>query len=130
MEEHGLRRGCDYSCPNVVRCRPPDNRKPMEIEIRHCLMNLAGTLAKAQPKAVLTVGETATRVIAGIRGLADNIRWLAEHRPPVIKHARPERALLYPIPHTSPLAWNRNAPDGQKWAEVGKEQVQRMLRAL
>ncbi|WP_409409905.1 uracil-DNA glycosylase (plasmid) [Acidithiobacillus ferriphilus] len=140
LEEHGLRRGYDYGCANVVRCRPPDNRRPTEIEIGHCLPNLAETMVKAQPKAVLTVGETATRAITGIRGLADNIRFLAEyHQDPkdaemlcslVIRHAWPVGALLYPMPHTSPLAWNRNAPDGRKWAEVGAEQVGRMTKSL
>ncbi|MHB1279881.1 MAG: uracil-DNA glycosylase [Acidithiobacillus sp.] len=136
LEVHGLRRGTDYGCANVVRCRPPDNRRPTEIEIGLCLPNLAETIAKARSKAVLTVGETATRAITGIRGLADNIRFLAEHHQdpkhaemlcaPVIRHAWPTGTLLYPMPHTSPLAWNRNAPDGRKWSEVGAEQVRRM----
>jgi DNA polymerase len=140
LEEHGLRRGYDYGCANIVRCRPPENRRPTEIEIGHCLPYLAETIVKAQPKAVLTVGETATRAITGIRGLADNIRFLAEHRrdpkraemlcPLVIRRAWPAGTLLVPMPHTSPLAWNRNAPDGRKWAEVGAEQVRRMVRAL
>ena len=140
LEEHGLRRGYDYGCANVVRCRPPENRKPTEIEIGHCLPNLAETMVKAQPQAILTVGETATRAITGIRGLTDNIRFLAEHRhdpkcaemlcAPVIRQAWPTGTLLYPMPHTSPLAWNRNAPDGRKWAEVGAEQVGRMTKSL
>ena len=140
LEGHGLRRGYDYGCANVVRCRPPENRKPTEVEIGHCLPNLAETIVKAQPRAVLTVGETATRAITGIRGLADNIRFLEEHHQdpkgaemlcsPVIRHAWPAGMLLYPMPHTSPLAWNRNAPDGRKWSEVGTEQVRRMAKSL
>ena len=78
LEEHGLDRSYDYGCANIVRCRPPENRRPTEIEIVRCLPYLAETLTKAQPKAVLTVGETATRAITGIRGLAENIRFLAE----------------------------------------------------
>jgi DNA polymerase len=27
------------------------------------------------------------------------------------------------MPHTSPLAWNRKAPDGTKWSEVGARQI-------
>lgn len=140
LEEHGLRRGYDYGCANIVRCRPPDNRKPTEIEIGHCLPHLVETIVKAQPKAVLAVGETATRSITGIRGLADNIRFLEEqHQDPkeaemlcslVIRHAWPEGTLLYPMPHTSPLAWNRNAPDGRKWSDIGAEQVSRMAKSL
>lgn len=140
LEEHGLHRGYDYGCANIVRCRPPDNRRPTEIEIAHCLSFLAETLTKAKPKVVLTVGETATRAITGIRGLTDNIRFLVEHHqdpkqaemlcPPVVKQAWPDKTLLYPIPHTSPLAWNRNAPDGRKWSKIGAEQVHRMVMAL
>ena len=139
LEVHGLRRGYDYGCANIVRCRPPANRRPTEIEIGHCLPNLAETIARSRPRAVLTVGETATRAITGIRGLADNIRFLAErHQDPkqaemlcslVIRRAWPAGTLLYPMPHTSPLAWNRNAPDGRKWADVGEEQVRQMVRA-
>ncbi len=140
LEAHGLRRGFDYGCANVVRCRPPDNRRPTEIEIGRCLPYLAETIVKTQPKAVLTVGETATRAITGIRGLADNIRWLEEHYQdpkraemlcsPAIRQAWPKGTLLVPMPHTSPLAWNRNAPDGRKWAEIGHEQVTHMVQTL
>ena len=140
LEEQGLRRGYDYGCANIVRCRPPENRRPTEIEIDRCLRLLAETLVKAQPKVVLTVGETATRAITGVRGLTDNIRALAEmgQNPkqggmlcdPVLRHAWPSETLLIPMPHTSPLAWNRNAPDGRKWSEVGEEQVRRMRLAL
>ncbi len=140
LEEQGLRRGYDYGCANIVRCRPPENRRPTTIEIGHCLPYLAETIVKAQPKAVLTVGETATRAITGIRGLADNIRFLAEHHhdpkqaemlcPLTIRQAWPDGTLLVPMPHTSPLAWNRNAPDGRKWSEVGGEQIRRMVEIL
>lgn len=136
LESQGFQRGYDYGCANVVRCRPPDNRKPTAIEIGLCLPYLAETIVKAQPKAILTVGETATRAITGIRGLSDNIRFLEEHHQNpkraemlcalVIRNAWPTGTLLFPMPHTSPLAWNRNAPDGRKWSEVGAEQIRKM----
>jgi uracil-DNA glycosylase family 4 len=138
MEEFGLRRGYDYGCANIVRCRPPENRRPTETEIANCLPYLADVITKAQPRVVLTVGETATRAITGIRGLTDNIRLLSENRqdPRAAKslcaqilQTWPDGALLVPMPHTSPLAWNRNAPDGRKWADIGREQV-RLVRAL
>lgn len=31
--------------------------------------------------------------------------------------------LCVPMPHTSGLAWNRTAPDGRKWSEIGAAQV-------
>jgi len=140
LEGYGLSRGQDYGCANVVRCRPPDNRKPTEIEIGLCLPNLAQAIATANPLAVLTVGETATRAITGIRGLTENIRFLASHHydpvrvemlcPLEIQRVWPARARLYAIPHTSPLAWNRNAPGGRKWSEIGVELVGLMVQTL
>ncbi|CDQ10556.1 Uracil-DNA glycosylase, family 4 [Acidithiobacillus ferrivorans] len=140
LEEYGLRRGYEYGCANIVLCRPPDNRRPTMQEIVHCLPLLAETIDRAQPRAVITVGETATRGITGIVGLWVNIKALREHGhdpriaemicPPEIKPVWPHGSLLVPIPHTSPLAWNRNAPDGRKWAEVGAEQIRRMVEML
>ncbi|MBU2772441.1 uracil-DNA glycosylase [Acidithiobacillus ferrooxidans] len=139
LEEHGLRRSFDYGCANVVRCRPPENRRPTEIEIGMCLPNLANTIANARPVAVLAVGETATRAITGIRGLSENLRFLRYHdHDPVpaemlcnleIRASWPHGAKLFPMPHTSPLAWNRSAPDGRKWSVLGREQVS-LLAAL
>lgn len=139
MEEHGMRRGFDYGCANIVRCRPPENRKPTDIEIGMCLPNLANTIANARPVAVLAVGETATRAITGIRGLSENLRFLRYHdHDPIpaemlcnlkIRAMWPHGAKLFPMPHTSPLAWNRNAPDGRKWSAWGREQVS-LLAAL
>ena len=113
---------------------------PQQLKSGTCLPYLAEAIERAQPQAVLTVGETATRAITGIRGLSENIRFLAEHGQdpkraemlylPEIRRAWPEGTRLFPMPHTSPLAWNRNAPDGRKWAVVGVEQVQRMVDAL
>ena len=140
LEAHGLCRGYDYGCANIVRCRPPDNRRPTMQEIVHCLPLLAKTIDRAQPHAVITVGETATRAITGIVGLWVNIKALREHDydprkaemiyPPEIKPVWPHRTLLVPMPHTSPLAWNRNATDGRKWSEIGREQISRMVQIL
>ncbi|MGE4403809.1 MAG: uracil-DNA glycosylase [Desulfobulbus sp.] len=140
LQGHGLHRGTDYGCANIVRCRPPQNRRPSEIEVAHCLPFLAQTILKAQPWVVITVGETATRAITGIRGLADNIQFLSQHQndpakaemlcPLPIRDVWPVETLLFPMPHTSPLAWNRKAPDGQPWATVGAAQVAKAVRAL
>lgn len=140
LEDFGLRRNIDYGCANVVRCRPPDNRRPTEIEVTQCQPFLAETILKAQPWVVLTVGETATRAITGARGLTDNILLLAEYNNdpvkaqmlchPTVRDVWPVETLLFPIPHTSPLAWHRKAPDGRPWADVGAEQIAHAVRSL
>lgn len=35
-----------------------------------------------------------------------------------------------PMPHTSGLAWNRNAPNGRRWSAIGREQVELAVRLL
>ena len=140
LEEHGLRRGYDYGCANVVRCRPPDNRKPTKLEIEACLPKLAETISTSKPQVVLAVGDTAAQVFMGKHhnfGLLQKIQYLKENAycprsllsyGSVLDMKWPYGTRLFVIPHTSPLAWNRNAPDGRKWAEVGAEQIRRMVK--
>ncbi|WP_253253875.1 uracil-DNA glycosylase [Acidithiobacillus marinus] len=133
MEANGFTRGRDYGCANVVRCRPPDNRRPTPREVFNCLPLLADTIRVANPTAVVTVGETSTRAITGIMGLYQNIQALHQYQQdphqaemlchPEIKAAWPADTLLIPMPHTSPLAWNRNAPGGEKWKNIGERQI-------
>ncbi|WP_248885952.1 uracil-DNA glycosylase [Acidithiobacillus acidisediminis] len=140
LEEYGLRRGYDYGCANIVRCRPEGNRKPTNQEIANCLPYLAGTIANARPEVVLTVGATAIAALTGIAKLESNIGTLDAngHDPQKaaclyredLRAAWPRGARLYAMPHTSPLAWNRNAPDGRKWSAIGEEVVRKAASFL
>jgi len=140
LEEQGLQRGNECGCANIVCCRPPDNRKPTAEEVWNCLPYLAETLMLTRPQAILLVGSTAVSVFCGAGPLSVRIEELRQNR-----HL-PNSSLLHPllrdslswdfmprlfaIPHTSPLAWNRNAPDGRKWSEIGKEQVKLLNRFI
>lgn len=73
LEEQSLHRGYDYGCANVVRCRPPENRKPIEMEIDNCVPFLVETIIKARPQALLLVGATPTKMICGAGALLDRI---------------------------------------------------------
>ena len=140
LEEHGLRRGVDYGCANIVRCRPPDNRKPARDEIGNCLPRLAETLDRAKPRALLLVGGTPVSLFCGSGSLSVRIQesYKADLRTKnsmlaheaVRVYLDQNRPLLIPMPHTSPLAWNRNATDGRKWSEIGREQISRMVQIL
>lgn len=61
----GLERNRDYGVANIVRCRPPGNRKPTDAEIANCLPWLARFLLRWRPSVLLLVGATATRVFLG-----------------------------------------------------------------
>lgn len=53
-----------YIC-NVVKCRPPDNRKPTYVEMSACLPFLEKQLDIIQPKVIVTFGATATEALLG-----------------------------------------------------------------
>ncbi|MGC9217558.1 uracil-DNA glycosylase [Acidithiobacillus sp.] len=135
MEEHGLRRGFDYGCANVVRCRPPENRKPTKAETETCLPLLVDFLEKVQPRAILLVGGTPTSIFCGTGALSVRIQQCLDGRQysdlahdivqPYLERGAPR---LFAMPHTSPLAWNRNAPDGRKWSAVGADVIAELGR--
>ena len=50
---------------NVVRCRPPRNRKPRDKEIRQCLPNLVEELKQMNPSVVIALGTVAFRALTG-----------------------------------------------------------------
>lgn len=48
---------------NVVRCRPPENRNPTQVECRSCWGFLQSEIALIKPKAILCLGKVATKTI-------------------------------------------------------------------
>ncbi|MCX8016778.1 MAG: uracil-DNA glycosylase [Rhodocyclaceae bacterium] len=137
----GIERNRDYGVANLVRCRPPGNRKPTRQEIAACLPSLACFLLECRPKILLLVGATATETFMGSGSLFSQIERsrnnpiaLAKDAPPSIQPAIRELhrlvggLLMIPMPHTSGLAWNRRAPDGRLWQEIGAEQAALAVR--
>lgn len=139
LESHGLVRGRDYGCANLVWCRPPENRRPTRAETGNCFGHLMDTLSALKPRAVLAVGDSAASAFTGKSGLMENIERLVrlEYCPyPLFERGSaldmhwPYGTKLFAIPHTSPLAWNRNAPDGRKWSKIGWSQVAKMAKLV
>jgi DNA polymerase len=56
--------GDGWCITNVVRCRPPDNRKPARAEEEACWQHLEPFLAFVQPRVVVAVGNTAHDFLA------------------------------------------------------------------
>lgn len=50
---------------NVVKCRPPKNRRPKPDEVAACRMYLMGQIAFVQPRVIVTLGATALRGLLG-----------------------------------------------------------------
>jgi len=62
IEAMGLQRDQVYIC-NVVKCRPPENRRPEEDEVGTCSPYLYRQLDVIQPKAIVCLGLTAAQAL-------------------------------------------------------------------
>ncbi|HEY7026238.1 MAG TPA: uracil-DNA glycosylase family protein [Gemmatimonadales bacterium] len=57
---------------NIVKCRPPQNRKPLPDEAAACMPYLRRQIALIQPKVILALGGTAAEALLNTkRGLGD-----------------------------------------------------------
>jgi len=57
----------DVFITNIVKCRPPENRKPRADEIASCHPYLAAQLAAVGPSAIVTLGATALHALVGMK---------------------------------------------------------------
>lgn len=129
-----------YGRANICRCRPVDengkNRAPSPVEMEACLPLLAEFIADTSPKVILGVGWSSSKFFSPQKNLSDAI--LAPIQtfhpnvlglPSLLQYIRQPVSVVF-MPHTSPLAFNRNAPNGEKWADVAKRQVSKAVALL
>ncbi len=100
----GLKPSEVYVC-NVVKCRPPDNRKPSPAEISACRGYLEEQLALMQPKVIVVLGATA---LEGLFGRSESItrargNWRLYQGIPVMPTFHP--AYLLRVPAAKRDAW-------------------------
>ena len=62
IESVGFKRS-DVYITNVVKCRPPGNRNPVEGEMKACSGYLEAQIALIQPRIIVTVGSVPTKWI-------------------------------------------------------------------
>ncbi|MBP9743224.1 MAG: uracil-DNA glycosylase [Burkholderiales bacterium] len=133
LNTHGITRH-DYGRANICRCRPPENRKPTPTEINACLPYLVELIIELKPNVVLTIGSTPTAIFCGkgslysiiSRGLEKNSWHFSNYLDcahELIKPILPNMKHIIPSPHTSPLAFNRNCPSGEKWGAIAAKQI-------
>ena len=60
----GYRRDEVYIC-NIVKCRPPENRKPLPNEMEACKPHLTAQLDLCRPKYIVALGATAIQALVG-----------------------------------------------------------------
>ena len=64
LVEVGLERA-DVFIANVLKCRPPDNRDPLPVEIDNCRDYLLRQVELIQPTVICTLGNFATKLLRG-----------------------------------------------------------------
>jgi uracil-DNA glycosylase family 4 len=73
IEAIGLKRG-DVYITNVVKCRPPQNRKPLPDEIAACMPYLRRQVALLKPKVIVALGGTAGEAMLEARKSLGELR--------------------------------------------------------
>ena len=69
-----LDRNTNYYIANIVKCRPPKNRDPLETEQEACIGFLNNQIALLQPKILVCLG-----IIAAMRMIKEDYRITKEH---------------------------------------------------
>lgn len=62
LEQTGFKR-IDFYITNVVKCRPPNNRRPSSHELKNCIQHLEKQLQIIKPKIVVPLGNIASRLL-------------------------------------------------------------------
>ncbi len=123
LESVGLDSNRDAYIANVVKCRPPENRKPTAIEMAACLPFLRRQIALVQPQVVLLAGATAVEGVLGIKGGITKLRG---------QWRQWEGRWLMPVFHPSYLLRNasreRGSPKWLTWQDL--QDVRRRLAQL
>jgi len=72
LAEINLSRGLVY-ITNVVKCRPPENRDPLSLEVKTCTPYLNRQIRIIQPKIIVTLGRHATSYVLSEAGLKEAV---------------------------------------------------------
>ncbi len=73
LEAINFKREDVYIC-NILKCRPPGNRKPQADEVEQCLPYLKKQIALIKPKVILCLGLTAAENLLGAKGSLGSLR--------------------------------------------------------
>ena len=128
LESVGIHSNRDAYVCNIVKCRPPENRKPTALEMAACRPWLDQQIALVDPQVILLAGATAVEGLLGIKGGITKLRgqWRQGEGGSL------DGRWLMPIFHPSYLLRNpskeRGAPKWLTWHDL--QDVQRRLVQL
>lgn len=90
---------------NIVKCRPPQNRKPEPEEVAQCLPFLREQISALKPKVIVAMGATAVESLLKITGIT-RVRgqWRSYENIPVMPTFHP--SYLLRVPSAKRDVWN------------------------
>lgn len=93
----GIERKDVYIC-NILKCRPPNNRKPLPSEIEMCKPYLIKQIELVKPKVIVALGATAVEGLLNIKKKMGELRGsiLSFNKIPVIVTYHPAALLRNP----------------------------------
>jgi len=93
-----------YIC-NVVKCRPPGNRKPEKDEVAACRQFIERQIDAVRPRVIVVLGATAVETLLGLHQSMGSLRgrWQEFHGIPLMITYHP--AFLLRDPNRKPEAW-------------------------
>jgi DNA polymerase len=118
----GLARGEDVYIANAVKCRPPGNRTPENVEMAACFPYLKRQIALIRPRLIVLLGRAAVNAVLGREGSLASLRGKTlgyrdgDHEIPVLATYHPAYLL-------------RNLPDKAKaWEDLCRART--LMRSL
>ena len=93
LDEAGLKRE-EVFITSVIKCRPPQNRKPNKKEIELCLPYLEDQMDAIRPRIICLMGNTAIQAVLGVvgvtvlRGRILSDRFLVTYHPAAVLRNR------------------------------------------
>ena len=73
IEAMGVKRA-DVFISNIVKCRPPENRKPLPEEVSACLPYLTAQIRLLKPKVIVALGSVAAQNLLGVETPVSKLR--------------------------------------------------------
>jgi DNA polymerase len=119
LTEMGLDVSKDIYVCNIIKCRPPDNRRPTDDEVNHCIDYLEDQLSLSKAKIIVALGNTAvSNLIATTYGIT-------KIRGTFFKY---KKLLLMPTYHPSFLLRN-GSPTSEPHVQF-RQDIQKVLDKL
>ncbi len=122
LESVNLNRETDLYICNVVKCRPPNNRAPEQVERDACFSFLQAQMDAIRPKLILLAGATAMKTFLPIKQGITKVsgQWFDEPH----KGIQTYDAKLMPILHPSYLLRNHSLEEGSPRWHMGQDMIE------